>query len=107
MPLAASSPPAAKQLQLVMGLSGGALGTLLLVGLFVQCRRMRRRRKCAYERVCHELDAEERDFKRALETAQFDDEIEDGDGAVFNENELEQIEMIEQYRSRLVKDAES
>ena len=52
--------------------------------------------------MCHELDREELDFKRALES-QCD--LEAGGDAQFDDAELEQIEMIEQYRSKLVEGA--
>ena len=45
----------------------------------------------------HQLDGEELDFKRAMEG--------DGEGGAFTGTELEQIEMIEQYRSKLVEGA--
>ena len=51
-----------------------------------------------YESVPHQLDGEELDFKRAMEG--------DGvEGGAFTGTELEQIEMIEQYRSKLVEGA--
>ena len=79
--------------------------------------RAHRSRAAACFSASSELDAEERDFKKALENAQFDDEKDEEAG--FNEyallwkeaaswslraprTELEQIEMIERFRSRLV-----
>ena len=49
------------------------------------------------------LDREELDFKKALES-QCD--LEASGDHQFNDAELEQIEMIEQYRNRLVADAD-
>jgi len=57
-----------------------------------------------YERVSHELDREELDFKRALEN-QSDFDLEAAGESAFNATELEQIEMIENYRAKLVEDA--
>ena len=80
---------------------GGLAALALVVMLCKRCYRRCRRGGGTYnyERVCHELDREELDFKRALES-QCD--LEAGGDAQFDDAELEQIEMIEQYRSRLV-----
>jgi len=65
--------------------------------------RRRRRHRHSYERVCHELDAEERDFKKALEGR--DDAAGaplDDDTAAFSDDETAQLEMIEKYRASLL-----
>jgi len=90
-------------------LSGGAIAGIVigtLLGLFVlvaalhALRKRCQRRRHAYERVAHELDAEERDFKKALEGRGGDDDTE------FSDDEAAQLEMIEQYRNGLLNDEE-
>ena len=80
------------------GLCGVLLFCLLCRRCVARCRRGRK--EYEYSSVCHELDREELDFKRALESQCGD--LEAAGEARFNDAELEQIEMIEQYRSRLV-----
>jgi hypothetical protein len=80
-------------------------GATTVILLFLCCRRLccccgsrRSASGVGYESVPHQLDGEELDFKRAMEG--------DGvEGGAFTGTELEQIEMIEQYRSKLVEGA--
>ena len=80
------------------GLCGVLLFCLLCRRCVARCRRGRK--EYEYSSVCHELDREELDFKRALESQCGD--LEAAGEARFNDAELEQIEMIERYRSSLV-----
>ena len=86
----------------VVALAALALGATTVVLLAYSCRRLccccRRTTASGvgYESVPHQLDGEELDFKRAMEG---DEE------SAFSGTELEQIEMIEQYRSKLVAGA--
>lgn len=85
----------------VVALAALALGATTVV-LAYSCRRLccccRRTTASGvgYESVPHQLDGEELDFKRAMEG---DEE------SALSGTELEQIEMIEQYRSKLVAGA--
>ena len=89
----------------VLAVAALALGATTVVVLFLCCRRLccccgsrRSASGVGYESVPHQLDGEELDFKRAMEG--------DGvEGGAFTGTELEQIEMIEQYRSKLVEGA--
>lgn len=85
---------------LVTSVTSGSVLSLLVVALVGYKCRQRCRRRHSYERVCHSLDAEERDFKKALEGQA-------PDMADFSEDETAQLEMIEKYRSSLLADGES
>ena len=87
--------------ELVGAMMGGLVFLVLVVMLCRRCcRRCRRGRGHSYERVNHELDKEELDFKKALESQCSD--LEASGESLFNDTELEQIEMIERFRDRLV-----
>lgn len=83
---------------LVQGLSFGIVGATLMVVAGLKVRQRCKRRRHSYERVCHELDAEERDFKKALEGQTNIDK--------FSDDEAAQLEMIEKYRSSLLNQEE-
>ena len=84
------------------GVTGGVVAFALTV---FACRRCCRGRSTGYSLVSHELDREELDFKRALESqCGVLDSLEGG--ASFNATELEQIEMIEQLRNKTLEEDE-
>mmetsp|Transcript_10371 Transcript_10371/g.33185 ORF Transcript_10371/g.33185 Transcript_10371/m.33185 type:complete len:108 (-) Transcript_10371:28-351(-) len=84
----------------VQGTSGAVVGLTLVVLVGYAVRQRCRRRRHSYERVCHELDAEERDFKKALEGQAPD--LPDLESTQFSDDETAQLEMIEKYRSSLL-----
>ena len=114
-------------------LSGVVPALLLFAFTGYKCRQRLRRRRHAYERVNHELDAEEREFKKALEGRSprdpaeevayrgkkkkrggyervdvdsdgDDDKSKRDDDDDFSEAQTAQLEMIEKYRSDLLKE---
>lgn len=84
----------------VGGTSGAVVGVTMLLLVGYQVRQRCRRRRYSYERVCHELDAEERDFKKALEGQAPD--LPNLEMTQFSDDETAQLEMIEKYRSSLL-----
>ena len=74
-----------------------AIVTMLVFFGIYKCIETCQRRRHMYERVAHELDAEERDFKRALEGRDEPDDF-------FSDDETAQLEMIEKYRDNLLND---
>jgi len=91
-----------------------AVPSLLISVAAYRCRQRYKRRRHAYERVNHELDAEEREFKKAMEGRGDDDDNGDADDADsdarpdddddFSEAQTAQLEMIEKYRSSLLEE---
>jgi hypothetical protein len=87
-----------------------AAGMVAMLVMLLIYRHCLKKRDYTYTRVHHGLDAEEEEFKRSLENQS--DEIDDlfnydqesgaSDGAAFDAAELEQIEMLDNYRNNLV-----
>lgn len=87
--------------------AAGMVAMLAMLSIYRHCLK---KRDYTYTRVHHGLDAEEEEFKRSLENQS--DEIDDlfnydqesggGEGVEFDAAELEQIEMLDNYRNNLV-----
>lgn len=83
-----------------------AAGMVAMLAMLLIYRYCLKKRDYAYTRVHHGLDAEEEEFKRSLENQS--DEIDDlfnydqesggGEGVEFDAAELDQIEMLDNYR---------
>ena len=93
---------------IVTSVFGGMLIMLALLAAYRACRR--RNEYVQYSRVAHGLDDEEQLFKKALDS-QAGDEVDEmfrtagGEDLEFDQSELDQIEMLEKYRTKLVADA--
>jgi len=81
----------------IMALVG--IGSLAGAVVLYKCRQRCARHRHDYERVAHELDAEERDFKRALEGRAGDDCLVDDDDD-FSDAETAELEMIDSNEYR-------
>mmetsp|Transcript_47462 Transcript_47462/g.95622 ORF Transcript_47462/g.95622 Transcript_47462/m.95622 type:complete len:164 (+) Transcript_47462:99-590(+) len=92
----------------------GMFGMLAILLVYRHCLK---KREYTYTRVHHGLDPEEEEFKKTLESQSdeidelfnFSTDLDDESGAdlEFDASELEQIEMLETYRSNLVAAADS
>ncbi len=93
---------------IVTSVFGGMLIMLAILAAYRACRR--RNEYVQYSRVAHGLDDEEQQFKKALDS-QADDAVDEmfrtagGEDLEFDQGELDQIEMLEKYRTKLVADA--
>ena len=93
---------------IVTSVFGGMLIMLAILAAYRACRR--RNEYVQYSRVAHGLDDEEQQFKKALDS-QADDAVDEmfrtagGEDLEFDQSELDQIEMLEKYRTKLVADA--
>mmetsp|Transcript_25831 Transcript_25831/g.57909 ORF Transcript_25831/g.57909 Transcript_25831/m.57909 type:complete len:162 (-) Transcript_25831:466-951(-) len=84
----------------------------MLVSLLIY-RHCLKKREYAYTLVHHGLDPEEEEFKKALESQSdeidelfnFSTDVEDSADLEFDASELDQIEMLENYRSNLAAGA--
>jgi len=84
-----------------------AAGMVAMLAMLMIYRYCLKKRDYTYTRVHHGLDAEEEEFKRSLENQS--DEIDDlfnydqesggGEGVEFDAAELDQIEMLDNYRN--------
>lgn len=86
-----------------------AAGMVAMLAMLMIYRYCLKKRDYTYTRVHHGLDAEEEEFKRSLENQS--DEIDDlfnydqesggGEGVEFDAAELDQIEMLDNYRNNV------
>eukprot|EP00968_Pinguiococcus_pyrenoidosus_P027117 scaffold7352_cov254-Pinguiococcus_pyrenoidosus.AAC.43 len=103
-PRVGSSGAMSETLGLAIGLPLG-VGSVVAGLVLYRCWR-RRQREFAYQRVNHELDAEEEIFKAQLDGADDIDQLfeyagTDSVDVDFDDNDLAEIEMLDSYRKAL------